>query len=174
MLLLILCCVGNGKLDAKLHVYFFQMHSQLVCLPWHDVLINRVPDCLPSCLGPVENVLKIQVKTGRQFSFVPYLLTHSKSANRLKWFCKCPSRVPVLSATFSYFVIPVLFSSHVTNTPCSAFPNTYFRGCCNICCPLILRRADISQAAYFLEQLPNFILKFIQTIRCTVRLLSNC
>lgn len=153
---------------------FFQMLSQLVCLPWHDVLINRVLDCLPSSLGPVQNVLKIQVKTGRQFSFVPYLLTCSKIANRLKWFCKCPSRVPVISAAFRYFVIPALFSSQVTNGPCSAFPNTYFRGCCNICQPLILLRADISQAVHLLQQPSDFILKFIQTIRCTVRLLSNC
>lgn len=128
MLVLVFFCIGNSKLYAKLRSCFFWMLCQLVFFPAHDVLINRVPDCLLFCLDPVENALKIQVKTGRQFSFVPCLLTSSKSANRLKWFCKCPSSVPVISATFRYFVIPVLFPSQVTNTSCSAFPNTYFRG----------------------------------------------
>lgn len=150
------------------------MLSQLVCLPRDDVLINRVPDCLLSCLDPVENALKIQVKTGGQFSFVPCLLTRSKSANRLKWFCKCPSRVPVISSTFRCFVIPVLFSSQVTITSCSAFPNTNCRWLLQHLPPLILLRAHFSQAAYFLDQLSSFFLKFIQTIRCTGWLLSNC
>lgn len=54
MLLLIFCHVGNGKVDAKLCVYFFRHLRQLVCLLWHDVLNNRIPDCLQYSLGPVE------------------------------------------------------------------------------------------------------------------------
>lgn len=144
------------------------MLSQLVCSLWHDVLINRVPDCLPSCLGPVENVLKTQVKPGKQFSFVPYLLTCSKSANRLKWVLQMPFQSPWYVCNFQIFCHSSLAFVAGNQHSLLCFPKHLFQCCCNICHPLILLRADTSQAEYFLLQLSNFILTFIQTTRCTV------
>lgn len=174
MLLLVFFCIGNGRFDAKLCSCFFGCLASLsVC---HGMMFSLIEYLIAYSL--VWILLRMFWKSkGKQADnfHLSHVCWHAQRV-LIDWsgFCKCPSRVPVISATCRYFVIPLLFSSQVTNTSALLSQTPIAEGCCYICHILILLGADISQAAHFLQQLSNFLLKFIQTIGCTAWLPSNC